>query len=130
MLATIWRADVQSSQAQQRRTAFRGGPDPLERPRWLRAERGMPPYRPVRVGGAGRPCRERGPAEVLRAWKSNTGCRDARGSAAGTGPSVADTNSHVGRVLTSSPYREFARLSPRRLARLPGCRSWMCSRLS
>ena len=25
MLATIWRADVQSSQAQQHRTAFRGG---------------------------------------------------------------------------------------------------------
>jgi hypothetical protein len=30
MLATIWRADVQSSQAQQRRTAFRG----VARPTW------------------------------------------------------------------------------------------------
>ena len=84
MLATIWRADVQSSQARQRRTAFRGRQTHLGAPAGYGLRGECPHYRPVRVAGAGRLCRERRPAEVLRAWKSNTGCRDVHGSATGT----------------------------------------------
>jgi hypothetical protein len=51
------------------------GPDPLGNPACYGLRGECPHYRPVRVGGAGRLYRERRPAEVLRARKSNTGQR-------------------------------------------------------
>jgi hypothetical protein len=84
MLATIWRADVQSSQAQQRRTAFRGGQTHFGSPRWLRAERKCPHYRPVRVAGAGRALPRAAPSRGTAGVEIENRLCDASESAAGT----------------------------------------------